>query len=124
MIRRILFSTALVAILATRAWPHAFPLRSEPKVGSEISKSPEFIRIWFDSPLEAVFSNLKLFDPEGVEVDTGSGKVVLNDETLLILPIKEIRPGKYRVWWGVVGIDGHRTEGDFTFEIHPPPVSE
>ncbi|MFQ5780267.1 MAG: copper resistance protein CopC [Nitrospiria bacterium] len=117
IIKRLLFSVFLITVFTTGVWGHVFPVRSDPKVGSEIEAPPELVRIWFDGPLESVFSEIKLFDSGGERIDQGKGKVVSNDPTLLTLPLQPLGPGKYRVRWEVVAKDGHRTEGDFTFQI-------
>jgi len=117
VIKRVFCSLSLVIFFTTVAWGHVFPLRSDPKVGSEITESPDLVRIWFDGPLEAVFSEMKLFDAEGKRIDQGKGKVVSNDPTLLSLPLQELGAGLYHVRWTVVAWDGHRSEGDFSFRI-------
>ena len=113
----IIIAVSLIALTAAPAWSHVFPLRSDPRVGSEVKAPPSSIRIWFDGPLEPIFSEMKLFNGSGKEVETDQSQVAKNDDTLLTLRVDGIGPGKYRVWWGVVGKDGHRTEGDFTFQI-------
>jgi methionine-rich copper-binding protein CopC len=30
-----------------------------------------------------------------------------------------IPPGRYTVRWGVLAVDGHRTEGDYIFALKP-----
>lgn len=117
IVKRFLFSLSLVIVFTTGVWGHVFPLRSDPKVGSEINGSPALVRIWFDGPLESVFSEMKLFDAEGNRIDKGDGKVVSNDATLLSLPLQELGAGLYHVRWEVVARDGHRSEGDFSFRI-------
>jgi hypothetical protein len=110
-------SLSWVIIFTTGVWGHVFPLRSDPKVGSEINEPPDSLRIWFDGPLEAVFSEMKLFDAEGNRIDQENGKVISNDPTLLSLPLQQLEAGLYHVRWEVVARDGHRSEGDFSFRI-------
>ncbi|HIE65852.1 MAG: copper resistance CopC family protein [Nitrospira sp.] len=117
IVKRFLLSLSLGLIFTIGAWGHVFPVRSDPKVGSEINEPPTLVRIWFDGPLEAVFSEMKLFDAEGDRIDQGKGKVVLNDPTLLSLPLQQLAAGLYQVRWTVVAKDGHRSEGDFSFRI-------
>ena len=116
-IGRLLLPLLLSPLLAPSVWAHAFPTRSDPKVGSEIGEAPPSIRIWFDGDLEPAFSGMRLFDSEGREVDHGGAGVDEKDPALLTLPVSKIGPGKYRVQWEAVAKDGHRTEGDFTFKI-------
>jgi methionine-rich copper-binding protein CopC len=75
------------------------------------------VRIWFDGPIEPVFSNLQVFNERGNEVDKGDAKVDEKDDTLLRVGVPPLPPGRYRVVWGVVARDGHRTEGEFKFTV-------
>lgn len=114
---RVLLALLLVALFAPRLWAHAFPMRSEPKVGSEVKEPPVQVKIWFDGELEPAFSSMKLTGPDGKEVAPAESKVDEKDPTLLALSLPKIMPGKYQVKWEVVAKDGHRTEGDFTFKL-------
>jgi copper resistance protein C len=99
------------------AWGHAFPEHSEPKVGATVAVAPSRVRIWFDGALEPVFSSMQVQDAGGRRVDKGDGHVDAADATLLEASLMPLPPGTYRVIWGVVARDGHRTEGDFRFTV-------
>jgi copper resistance protein C len=103
------------------AWPHAFPDHSDPRVGSEVQEPPRTVRIWFDGRLEPLFSSVHVMDQQGRRVDTGPGRVDPDDATLLATAVPPLPPGVYTVAWDVVAIDGHRTEGRFTFTIVSGP---
>jgi methionine-rich copper-binding protein CopC len=96
---------------------HAFPDHSEPKVGSTVPDSPAGVRIWFDGALEPAFSTIAVQDSGGRGVDKGDGHVNPSDATLLEVGLPHLPPGTYRVIWSVVARDGHRTMGDFTFDV-------
>ena len=96
---------------------HAFPDHSEPKVGATVEYPPKLIRIWFDGALEPVFSTISVKDSGGNIVDRGDGRVNPSDVTILEVSLPALSPGIYRVIWNVVARDGHRTMGDYTFEI-------
>ncbi|WDT82240.1 MAG: copper resistance protein CopC [Candidatus Manganitrophus sp.] len=98
-------------------WAHAFPMRSEPRVGSEVKEPPSQVKIWFDGDLEPAFSSLKVIGPDGKEVDAHDAKVDEKEHNVLSVSVPKLPPGKYRVKWEVVAMDTHRTEGDFTFTI-------
>lgn len=105
----------------SQAWAHAFPDHADPRVGSSIKSSPSAIRIWFDSYLESAFSTIEVYDKNEKRVDKQDGHVNGSDPTLLELGLPELSPGKYRVVWAVVSVDGHRTEGDFPFTVEALP---
>ncbi|TAL40510.1 MAG: copper resistance protein CopC [Methylovulum sp.] len=113
-------SAALVIGLllpVTSAWGHAFPDHSEPRVGWTVDKSPAQVRIWFDGALEPVFSSIKVVNVNGEQVDKQDGRVNPADRTLLEVGLPTLPPGRYRVYWSVIAIDTHRTEGDYPFTI-------
>ena len=112
---------AFILLLSTAsAWGHAFPDHSEPRVGWTVPTPPAQIRIWFDGALEPVFSTIKVMNGDKQRVDKGDGRVNPSDNTILEVSLPPLPPGKYQVFWNVVGRDGHRTEGDFPFTIGGP----
>lgn len=102
---------------AGRAAAHAFPVTSDPKVGSTVSVSPPVVRIWFDGALEAAFSTITVQDAGGGTVDKGDGRVGGAEATLLQVTLPSLKPGRYKVVWSVAARDGHRTQGDYTFDV-------
>ncbi len=116
----LIFSACLIffgaALNASPALGHAFPDHSEPRVGSEAGPPPE-VKIWFDGPLEPVFSAIKVFNAAGQPVDKGDARVDDKDNRLLRVSLPPLPPGEYRVFWGVAAWDGHHTEGQFKFKV-------
>jgi methionine-rich copper-binding protein CopC len=102
---------------AARAYAHAFPDHSDPRVGATIHVSPDRVRIWFDSALESVFSTIMVQSAGDKIADKRDGRVNPSDASLLEVSVPKLPPGTYRVIWKVVARDGHRTSGDFTFTI-------
>lgn len=112
-------------------WAHAFPDHSEPRVGSTLKVPPSAVKIWFDGYLEPAFSTIEVHldsapgirssQNEGSKrVDQDNGHVNSSDPTLLEVGLPVLPAGKYRVVWAVVAVDGHRTEGNFSFTIEAP----
>ncbi len=111
---------ALILILSffpSSAWGHAFPLRSEPRVGRTTATSPPNVKIWFDGELEPAFSTIAVYNSAKQRVDKGNGRVSPSDATILEVDLPPLPSGTYRVYWSVVAKDTHRTEGDFAFNI-------
>lgn len=113
----VLYIFIFLSALPTMVWGHAFPDRSEPKVGATLIVAPTVVRIWFDSALEAAFSTLHIQNANGQQVDKGDAHVDPSDPTLLEVSLPTISSGTFRVLWSVVARDGHRTEGNYTFTI-------
>jgi methionine-rich copper-binding protein CopC len=116
-------AAALVALLlgAGVAWGHAFLERAEPRVGSTVKSPPSQVRAWFTEPLEPAFSTMEVVNQSGDRVDRGPAHVDAASRTLLLVPLKPLAPGTYRVKWRVLSVDTHVTEGDFTFRVTNAP---
>ncbi len=119
----LLFALGLAAggIPPPAAQAHAFPERAEPKVGSAVQSSPARVRIWFDGGLEPAFSSIRVMDANHQAVDKGDGHVNEHESTLLEVILPALPPGPYHVFWVAISLDGHRTEGDFSFTVETPP---
>ncbi|HET9922676.1 MAG TPA: copper resistance CopC family protein [Methylomirabilota bacterium] len=113
---RALWVAAAVLATVVPAWGHAFPDRSEPRVGPTLADPPPAVRIWFDGAIEPVFSTLRVEDTDKRRVDKNDARVS-PDGTLLEVGLPPLAPGRYQVFWSVVARDGHRTEGSFAFRI-------
>ncbi len=113
---RALLVAATILFAPGAAWAHAFPDRSDPRVGHAVD-APRAVRIWFDGEIEPVFSTIRVEDGDKRRVDGADGRVDPKDHTLLEVSLPALPPGRYRVFWSVVARDGHRTEGSFPFQV-------
>ena len=112
-----LASLLMVANMPGAASGHAFPIRSEPRVGWTIATSPLKVTIWFDGDLEPAFSTITVYDSVKQQVDKGNSRVNRTDASVLEVDLSPLGPGTYRVYWKVLSKDTHVTEGDFGFAI-------
>jgi methionine-rich copper-binding protein CopC len=53
----------------------------------------------------------------GNRVDNFNGHVDSSDATILEVNLPCLSPGTYQVFWKVVSLDGHSTNGSFAFTI-------
>jgi methionine-rich copper-binding protein CopC len=106
-----------LVVTVTEAGAHAFPERSEPRVGAVVRTAPTQVRIWFDGNLESAFSQLTVADTAGRRIDRGDGHVDPDNRRLLQVGLPPLDPGVYKVRWSVLAVDGHRTQGDYTFTL-------
>jgi copper resistance protein C len=108
-----------VALLfsATSAWANAFLDHAEPAVSSSVGVPPKEIKVWFTQELQPALSQIQLFDRHGKPVTQERATVDPTDPALLSLPVPAMRPGRYRVSWRVMSVDGHMTVGTFFFTI-------
>lgn len=107
----------IMAAFPPQAQGHAFPVRSEPRVGWTIPNSPSKVTIWFDGGLEPAFSTIAVYNSAKQRVDKGDSRVNPSDSSVLEVELPALPPGVYRVYWKVLSTDTHVTEGDFSFTI-------
>lgn len=96
---------------------HVFFERAEPRVGSVIEAPPPMITIWFDGQIEPAFSTVVVTDAAERRVDREDARVGADDPMRLAVSLPPLPPGIYTVVWRVVALDGHPTEGRFTFTV-------
>ena len=106
-----------IAALQTLAQAHAFPVRSDPRVGWTIAVSPPKVTIWFDGELEPAFSTITVYNSAKQQVDKGNSRVNGPDGSVLEVDLPPLGSGTYHVYWKALAKDTHVTEGDFTFAV-------
>ena len=99
---------------------HAFPIRSEPRVGWKVTASPPKVTIWFDGELEPAFSTIAVYNAAKQRVDKNNARVNPSDASILEVDLPPLPAGEYRVHWNVLSKDTHVTEGNFSFTVAEP----
>ena len=97
---------------------HAFVLNSSPSQSQSISASPQQVNVFFSEPVDLRFSDLKVLDSSGKQVDKGDVHHLQNDESTLAVSVPLLKDGTYTVSTNVLSqIDGHVTDNAFVFAI-------
>jgi methionine-rich copper-binding protein CopC len=114
-------ATILAILLGatTVAGAHAALQRADPRVGSTVRTAPARVRLWFSEQLEPAFSSVRVVDKSGQQVDKGDSEVDPAAPKQLRISLSPLQPGTYKVIWRVLSVDGHVTEGSFTFRVAP-----
>jgi copper resistance protein C len=73
----------------------------------------------FSEGIEPRFSRIELATSDGRAIATGPAVRDPADDKQLVLALRPLAPGRYRVSWHVVSVDTHRTEGEFSFTVGP-----
>jgi copper resistance protein C len=107
-----------VTAFRTLAQAHAFPVRSDPRVGWTVAVSPPKVTIWFDGELEPAFSKITVYNSAKQQVDKANSRVNGLDASVLEVDLPPLASGTYHVYWQALAKDTHVTEGDFTFAIN------
>jgi methionine-rich copper-binding protein CopC len=108
---------ALIQAAPSTVLGHAFPIRSDPRVGWTVPTSPAKVTIWFDGELEPAFSAIAVYNVARQRIDKENSRVDAADPSVLEVDVPPLAPGTYRVHWKVLAKDTHVTEGDFYFTI-------
>ena len=113
----LLTSLVSIAVFPAVSESHAFPVRSEPRVGWTVGTSPQKVTIWFDGELEPAFSSVAVYNSAKQQVDKGNSRVTGSDNSVLEVELPALAAGNYHVYWKALSKDTHVTEGDFAFTI-------
>ena len=96
---------------------HAVVVASEPAVDAVLHGQLVRIQLRFNSRIDQERSRLTLIEANGrstpVTLDPSQGP-----DTLSAI-LDRLTPGRYRLRWQVLAIDGHITHGDIPFELAP-----
>jgi copper resistance protein C len=114
---------AVVLLLAGAALPplpaaaHAIILAAAPAPGAVLHGAGVSVLLRFNSRIDHQRSRLTLIRTDAsttaLPVDAAAGP------DSLAATATGLAPGRYRLRWQVLGVDGHITRGDIPFEIVP-----
>ncbi|MBN3805958.1 copper homeostasis periplasmic binding protein CopC [Paraburkholderia sp. Ac-20336] len=113
---RALMSGALALAVSSTAFAHAHLVSSVPAANAEVA-APGDVTIHFTEPLEPAFSRITLADASGKPAATTASAVDGQDARVMRLALPPLGAGRYAVHWIAVATDGHRTQGDFAFNV-------
>lgn len=101
---------------------HASLVRAEPAPGSALTQAPQRVTLWFSEPIEPRFSQIRVLDSAGVQVDKGDVVVYLDDPKAMSVSLNPLTQGIYTVAWrNLSTLDGHALRDSFTFAVGQVP---
>ena len=101
------------------AQAHAFLRHAAPAVGSTLPVAPPELTLDYTEAVEPRFSSVDVLDAQGQHVDAGDLHTAPDNPKRLIIGLKKLPPGSYKVQWHILSVDTHRTEGTFSFSVQP-----
>jgi methionine-rich copper-binding protein CopC len=113
---RALMLGAAALVVTSTAFAHAHMVTSEPAANAEVA-APAAVTIHFTEPLEPAFSKITLDDASGKDAAATASEVDTKDAKVMRLALPQLTAGRYAVHWIAVATDGHRTQGDFAFNV-------
>ncbi len=114
----LLAATAVFASGGT-AWAHAHLKSAEPPVGATVATAPHEVAILFSESVEPRFSRIEVSDAKGARVDGADPHTAPADAKRLIVSLKPLTPGTYKVVWHATSTDTHQTDGSYSFTVRP-----
>ena len=114
-LRAALLGLALLFAAPGLALAHAIVVTSSPALDSEVLGPEITVTVKFNSRIDHQRSRLSIIDAGGA-----AQELKLDDKApvdALVGKAKGLAPGKYRVRWQVLAVDGHITRGDIPFAV-------
>jgi copper transport protein len=115
-VKRVAAVLALLALVApAAASAHATLIRTLPRSGTVLARSPASVQVYFDDTVRVASGN--------AAVDNANGRSVLDGRArargrVLVIPLRpKLAGGDYSVRWSIVSDDGHREQGVLAFAV-------
>ncbi|SEQ16319.1 hypothetical protein SAMN04488038_104147 [Solimonas aquatica] len=106
------------------AWAHAALLKSTPGSRATLRQPPRAIELWFNENVETSFSTIRVEDPSGQAVRTGTPESSPTEPNKLSVSLPALAPGTYTVHYRVLSQDGHLVEYGYRFRIEAAAASQ
>ena len=94
--------------------------RSEPSPNQVLSTSPSKVTLWFEEELLEEWSEIRVLDATGKQIDNGDGGVNLFDPDHLSMVVNlpaNLPDGRYEVHWRIALLDGDVAADGFQFTV-------
>lgn len=116
MTRTLIAAAILATGLAGQALAHAH-LQTTVPAANTVAEAPLTLELRFSEGVEPKFSKVMLHGADGRMIETGAPAVSDAGKTLTV-PLKAALPaGRYGVMWQVLSVDGHKMQGDYSFDV-------
>ncbi len=107
---------AATLCVSAAAFAHVFPKKQEPEANTTVP-APAQVQITFTGPLEPSFSTLTVTDAGGKQVNVDKATIDAQQPSVIAVALPALSAGQYTVHWAAVASDGHRTHGDYAFNV-------
>src|SRR5438309_122514 len=119
LIIAIISSIVFVIPNIPNSYAHAFVTKSDPAPSHSLSTQPSKVDVYFSDPIDIRYSQLKVLNSSGGEIQEKDQHYINNDESTLSVSLPPgLKDGIYTVITKVLDqTDGHVTENAFVFAI-------
>ncbi|MBV9542853.1 MAG: copper resistance protein CopC [Chloroflexi bacterium] len=116
----------LVVLIQQTTEAHAVLLRATPSSSESLARAPSDVQLLFSEPIDPVFSNVRVVDSNGTQVDLGDSHVDPNNDRLLAVSLpSNLGNGAYSVQWRSLStIDVHPDGGQYSLFVGVPVRAE
>jgi copper transport protein len=119
--RTVALALAISLVVPALAEGHATLERTEPGRGASLDAAPERVAFYFSEPVEASFGAIRVFDPDGAEIETGELERPGGDSDGIAATLpSDLEDGTYTATYRVVSADSHPVSGGFVFTVGQP----
>ncbi|HJW19412.1 MAG TPA: copper resistance protein CopC, partial [Candidatus Nitrosotalea sp.] len=115
----IVISAIIIIPSAPKSYEHAFVEKSYPFASQSLSAPPSEVDVYFSDPVDIRYSEIKVLDSDGNQIQENDQHYINNDQTALSVSLPlNIENGIYTVSTKVLDqTDGHVTEDAFAFGV-------
>lgn len=113
---------AAAVALPAPARAHAILVDSSPHDGDVLARPPGQVVLRFNSRIEKRLTRVALAADGGGPVALPPGPYGAEDAPdRITIPVPPLAPGRYRLTYRVLAVDGHSTPGLLRFSVRPAP---
>ncbi len=118
-INRLALAGAALLAGTIGASAHAHLKTSAPAADAVVT-APAEIDLAFTEGVNLRFTGLAIVGPGGAAVPVGPARLGPGGDATLVVPITgPLTAGLYTIAWHALAVDGHGTEGSFSFTVRP-----
>lgn len=104
----------MIVGVSVPVFAHTHLMSSIPMDKAQLDQVPEQLSLTFMD--EVTLLQLRLTNSQDENIDLHFSPNASKQKTFLeALP--ELEPDRYQVHWSIIGVDGHRVAGDFSFRV-------
>ena len=93
---------------------HVKVVKTSPVSGETLESSPSSLTISYSKNVRLV--SIKLSHTDGGEISLDY-KLTYAPTAEFVIPVPELKPGKYKAEWVIMGTDSHKMNSSLSFEV-------
>lgn len=112
------FLVASALVVSQSALAHAHLKNQYPAAKAVMDASPQALTLTFSEDIEPAFSGVDILNAQQQPMPAARIQRNGRQHNQLIVPLtKPLPSGNYQVNWHVLSVDGHKTQGSYSFSV-------